>query len=717
MTSSLDVVLQSERAECALACLAMIARAHGGVGDLAALRRRFPLGAGGAALDQLIDCAARLGLTGRAVRLPLSSLGQLAMPCVLHWDMDHFVVLKAVRRRHVVVLDPAAGERRLTLEEVSRHFTGVALELTPTVAFRREPPAPALAWTELTGRVRGLPGALLRIFAVALVLELFAVVGPLFNQLVVDEAIAAGDRELLPVLVLGFGLLMLVQSLIGLARSWMVTVLGQTILMQWRVNLFTHLLRLPVEFFERRHLGDIVSRFGSLDAVRRTVTDQALEAVLDGLMASVALLMMLIYAPRLAALTGVAVGLYALLRWVGYGPLRRAAAEQLVLDAREQSHFLETLRAIQPVKLFGREQTRRADWHNLLVQVQNREFRTVRLQLLLQCAHALVMGTEQLLVYGWGAALVLDSSRAAPGDGGTPFTLGMLLAFISYKTQFSSRVSALIDFGVDWRMLRLHAERLADIALTPPEATLETDDVAAMATVSRLPASLALRNVSFRHGEHQPWVLRHVTLTLAEGDHVAIVGPSGAGKTTLLKLLLGLLPPTEGEVLFGGQPMSRLSLPAVRRQIGTVMQEDVLMSGSVAENISCFDLRPDQERIEHCARLAQIHQDIVAMPMGYFSLVGDLGTGLSGGQRQRLLLARALYKQPRLLALDEATSHLDLNNERRVGEALRSLAMTRLVIAHRPESIAMASRVWVVADGRVVDRPPEAAQRDDGPGA
>lgn len=685
-------ILQSEVAECGLACLAMIASAHGTAVTLPELRRRFPAALKGMKLRDVLEVAAGLGFSGRPLKLELSSLGKLALPCVLHWDMNHFVVLTRVRRDAVTVLDPAVGERRLSLDEVSSHFTGVAVELTPNAEFKPAAPPPRVSLGALTGKVLGLRRSLTQIALVALVLELFAIVAPLCNQLIVDDVLTSGDRDLLKVLIAGFGLLLVTQTALGLARSWMLIVLTQTLSLQWRGNTFAHLLRLPVSFFERRHLGDITSRFGAVDAIQKTLTTAAIEAVLDGLMGVAALIMMLVYAWPLALVVIGAVSLYALLRWAAYRPLREASSERLVVAAREQTHFLETLRAMTPLKLFGRDNERRAQWQNLIVEVQNRDVRTARLSMVMATANAFIFGIENLLVLFLGAGLILEGQQA----GAVTMTVGMLFAFLSYKGQFTGRVSALIDYAVELRMLSLHAERLADIALEPPEL----DEVPAN-ELAHLDASLELRDVSFRYGEREPWILRHVTLTVPAGQSVAITGPSGSGKTTLLKLLLGLLEPVEGEVRYGGIPMRQLGLKNVRRQIGTVMQEDVLLTGSLADNIAFFDAQPDAERVQGCAMLAQIHEDICRMPMGYQTLVGDLGSGLSGGQKQRLLLARALYRGPKILALDEATSHLDVEGERAVAANLAQLPVTRLMIAHRPDTIAGAQRVVRLERGRI----------------
>ena len=701
----MKITLQSQSAECGLACLATVLSAHGHSVELHVLRQRFPVSLKGANLRQLIAHASAVALSGRPVRLALVELGDLALPCILHWNLNHFVVLKRVSRRSLTLLDPAVGERRLSFDEAARCFTGVALELTPNAEFKRAAAPPRLSLRQLSGRVQGLWRALALIFAVALVLQIFAIAGPLFNQMVVDDAITSHDTDLLAVLVLGFGLLLVVQTALGLARSWMVLLLGQTLSLQWVGNVFAHLVRLPVDWFEKRHLGDITSRFGAVGAIQQTVTTALIEAVLDGIMVLAALAMMLLYSPQLTGVVVTAVVLYGLVRWASYRPLRDAASERLVISAREQSHFIETLRAITPLKLFGREEERRARWQNLIVEVQNRDVRTGRLNVGFSTANTFIFGIENLLVF-WLAAKMIMASQIGGGGGigagGAPFTIGMMFAFIAYKGQFTGRITALINYGVQIKMLGLHAERLADIALAAPErdtpqGNLPDNDLA------HLVPGLELRNVSFRYGEGEPWVLRNAYLRVDAGESVAVTGPSGAGKTTLMKVLLGILKPSEGEVLYGGVPVRQLGLANVRRRIGTVMQEDSLLTGSLADNIAFFDVQPDQPRIEACARLAQLHADIVKMPMGYHTLVGDLGTGLSGGQKQRLLLARAMYRQPSVLALDEATSHLDIANDRAVTQALAQMRLTRLVIAHRPETIAGAQRVVQVKDGAVVE--------------
>src|SRR5215510_14452649 len=676
------VILQTEGAECGLACLAMVASFHGHRTDLASLRQKHAISLQGATLSTLIHIATHLHLASRPVRIELDNLKKLTLPAILHWDFNHFVVVTQVRSHTVVVHDPAQGRRMLSFADVSKHFTSVALELTPTADFVPQTERQRVTLAHLLGPRPGIMGAVLQIVLLAVVLEVFSVISPFFIQLVVDSALVSEDRNLLTVLGVGSLLLAMLQVGLTAARSWAVLVLGTRLNLQLVHHLFSHLLRLPMSFFIKRHLGDVVSRFESLNTIQRTLTTSFLEALVDGLMAITTLGMLLLYSAPLSAMVCGVAALYGVLRLALYSPLQQAQEEHIVRAAKQQSNLLETVRGVQSVKLLDRQHHRQTVYQNLLVDTFNTGIRVQKLTMLFQALQGALFGVENVAVIWLGATLVIQ--------GG--LSVGMLFAFLAYKQQFTSRVRSFIDKGIEFKMLGLHLERVADIALTEPEP----HDTSALTETPALRGDIEVRNLSFRYAEADPPVLQHVDLKIEAGESVAIVGPSGCGKTTLLKVMVGLLPPTEGEVLVGGVSLSRLGVRSYRNMIGTVMQEDQLFTGSIADNISFFDQEPDQDWIEACAQLAALHQDIVTMPMGYSTLIGDMGTVLSGGQKQRLLLARALYKRPKMLFLDEATRHLDVQREQLINDTIKQLKMTRIIIAHRPETIASADRVIVL---------------------
>lgn len=683
----LPMLLQAEATECGIACLAMVAGYWGLAIDLAGMRRRFSVSLKGSSLKALIVMAQALGLQTRPLKAELEQLADLRLPCLLHWDLNHFVVLKSLCAKHAVIHDPCFGERRLTHAELSGHFTGVALELTPGSSFQPEPARRRYTLLSLMGRVVGLRHGLVQLLVLAGALQVCALAAPFYLQWIVDEAVVAADRDLVTVLALGFLLLVGIQTAIAAVRSWVTTGLSTHLNFQWLGNAFAHLMKLPIDYFEKRHLGDILSRFGSIQTIQHSLTTQFVEGIVDGVLVLAALAVMLLYSASLAGVAALAVALYGGLRWALFRRMRQALSEQLAHGARQQTHFLESARGVQTIRLFNRASERRIGWMNALADQFNADLRFARLTISYQGAQSLLFGAERVIVI-WLAALAVLDGR---------FSVGMLFAFLAYKEQFAQRMAALIDKLCDLGLLRLHADRVADIVLSEPEP--ETQDVEV--DLQHLSPAIEIRGLSFRYADGEPWVIKDLDLDVPAGQCLAITGASGCGKTTLVKLLLGLLVPNEGEIRVAGQRIDRLGLANYRQLLGTVMQEDQLFAGSIADNIAFFDPTQDRERIEACARAAAIHDEIHTMPMAYGTLVGDIGSALSGGQRQRILLARALYRQPRILVLDEATSHLDSGKEEAVNSAIRQIALTRIIVAHRSETIAMAQRVVMLDRGRI----------------
>ncbi|WP_307189076.1 peptidase domain-containing ABC transporter [Massilia putida] len=615
-TKRLPVILQTEAAECGLACIAMVTSYWGHRIDLSTMRQRFCISLKGATLKGLMAMAQGLNLQPRPLKLEMEHLPQLRLPAILHWDMNHFVVLRGVTNTHAYIHDPGVGERRLLLIDVAKHFTGVALELTPTSEFLPKNERRDFSLLSLMGRVVGLRRSLGQVLLLGLALQVCALIAPFYMQWVVDEALLAADHEMMTVLGCGFLLLVMLQTSIAAVRSWVTTILSTNINFQWLGNAFTHLMKLPLPYFENRHTGDIVSRFNSIQAMQKSLTIQFVEGVIDGVLVLGTFVLMCLYSFKLAAIACCAVGLYISLRVLIFAPLKNATSEQIIHSAKQQTHFLESVRGVQSVRLFCRNDERCASWLNALADQFNSELRIARLGLSYQAASNFLFGAERIIVI-WIAVLAVMDAK---------FSIGMLFAFISYKDQFSQRIVSLVDKLFEFKMLRLHGERVADIVLTQTEKINCNYEIDPLDIIP----SIELRRISFRYADGEPYIIKDLDIKISPGECIALTGASGSGKTTLMKLILGLLEPTNGEILIGGVKVANLGLANYRQMIGTVMQDDMLFAGSISDNISFFSSNPNQEQVVQCARLAAIDVEIMSMPMAYNTLVGDIGTGLSG---------------------------------------------------------------------------------------
>ena len=679
----LPVIQQTEAAECGLACLAMIASYYGHRIDLNTLRRRHPVSLKGVTLRGLIQVASHLHFTCRPLRFEIGHLRQLKVPAIVHWDLNHFVVLKSVTRRAVVVHDPAFGERSFPIPEASKHLTGVALEVSPSEAFLPKDERARLPFSTFWSQLRGSTHGLFQILILSIVLEAFVIASPFYLQLTVDEVIARGDADLLIVLALGFGLLTAIKIASTAIRSVIILIVQNVLHFQIGARLFHHLIRLPMAYFEKRHIGDILSRFSSIEPIRNALAEGMIAASIDGLMAIATLAMIFVYSAQLGLVVLAAFVLYAAVRLGLYRLFRQRSLAVIETRAQENSTFIESVRAIQSLKLFNRESDRETQWLNRYADVVSANVRLGHARVAFTTINDAIFGLENIITIYLAARLALGNS----------LTIGMIFAVISYKQHFTEKAVLLIEKALDFRILELHLERLADIALS----RLEHGHDQLLAYTRPIQGRIELRNVFFRYAETEPFVLEDISFIIEPGEFVTIMGPSGGGKTTLVKIMVGLLEPTSGDVLIDGAPLSTIGPRAYREQIGAVMQEDQLLSGSIADNICFFDSSFDQERMIACAQLAGIHEEIMAMPMTYNSLIGDMGSSLSGGQKQRVLMARALYRQPRIFFLDEGTAHLDVENERHINGSLTGLNMTRISVAHRPDMSAGADRIISIA--------------------
>jgi len=698
---TMPVIMSVESAECGLTCMAMIGCYHGHDIDLNGLRQRFPISMSGANLRSLMTLADQLGFTSRALKAEMNSLNKLKLPAILHWDLNHFVVLKKVGTKSATIHDPARGKVDLEFDEFSKHFTGVVLEISPGANFASIEAKVPVKLSSLWSNLNGLAQSLAQVIVLSVALQIVAFALPFQMQLVVDQAIGHNDLNLLTVICLAFGAIALLQAGVTAMRDWTVQLLGNQMVYQMVGNLLHHLIRLPSSFFEKRHVGDILSRMQSTKAVQDAITQGVISALIDGGMAVVAGCILFVYAPVLALVVLLSLLLVIGVTFAYYPVMRSRTQESIVTSAVEQSHVMETVRAATTIKLMGREAEREGAWRNLFGKSFNASLSLSRFQITATLLQSTIIGVQTIIVLYLGARAILTAQG---------FSIGMLMAFLSFRQTFTDRVLSLITKGFQFKMLGVHLERVGDIVTQ--DAEIHAGVVAPLQVVG----DIAIKELSFRYGASDPWIFQDVSLQIKAGDFVAITGASGGGKSTLLKILLGLQKPDAGQILIEGHIARSELWRAWRAQVGIVAQDDRLLSGTLADNIAFFDPDLNMERVHLAAAAAQIHHDIARMPMNYLTLVGDMGSSLSGGQKQRVLLARALYRQPRILILDEGTANLDPETEEAIAQLVEQMPITRIVVAHRPALVRRASRVLNVSNGKIFElcaSPPPANESED----
>ncbi|EBA1510331.1 peptidase domain-containing ABC transporter, partial [Salmonella enterica] len=590
---SVPVVHQTESSECGLACLSMICGHYGKNIDLISLRRQFNLSARGTSLSGIKGMAEELGMLTRALSLELHELGGLQVPCILHWNFNHFVVLVRVKRNRFVLHDPARGRRIVGQEEMSQYFTGVALEIWPGSEFTVETVNNRINIRTLIHSIYGIKSTLAKIFCLSVMIEAINLIIPVGTQLVMDHAILAGDKGLLTLICAGLIFFILLRAATGVLRSWSSLVMGTLIDVQWQSGLFNHLMRLPLGYFERRKLGDIQSRFGSLDTLRVTFTTSVVGAIMDGIMVTGVLCMMILYGGTLTWIVLGFTAIYVLIRLVTYGYYRQLSEDKIVRSARSSSYFMETLYGIATVKIQGLAELRGAHWLNLKIDAINSGIKLARMDLFFGGISTLVAACDQVIILWLGTCLVIDNQM----------TIGMFVAFGAFRGQFSDRVTSLTNFILQLRMMSLHNERIADIAMHEREAKKPDLDIKS----AMCPVSLDAAELSYRYDSHSPPVFSNLTFSVAPGESVAITGPSGSGKTTLMKVLCGLSEPDIGKVMIDGKDIRQIGVNNYQKIIACVIQDDRLFSGSVRENICGFSEEIDEDWMIECTRASYIH--------------------------------------------------------------------------------------------------------------
>jgi ABC-type bacteriocin/lantibiotic exporter with double-glycine peptidase domain len=681
-------VQQLEWSDCAAACLAMVLHHHGNEIELGAVRAALDVGRDGVTARAIVEAAPRFGLVARGVKADVGQLAMLRRGSILHWSFNHFVVFDRVVRGGVLIVDPAHGLRQVSEAELGRCYTGVAIELQPGQGFtkQRADGGKSRPYLRALFSQRGL---LWRVIAVSLVLRVIGLVIPLMTGMIVDRVVPRSDYTMLAVTIGAIGGMVLFQIAASWIRSHLLIHLRTVLDGKLTLGFLDHMASLPVGFFHRRSTGDLMLRVSSNSTMREVVTSQTLSAIIDG--AFVVLYAGVIFWTH-ATLGLVALGLAlipALIFLAAKGKHLRLAGEDLAAQARSQSYLAEMLGGMETLKTAGAERAAVERWAGHYADVMNVGIRRGRLQAVVDALRGGVTQLAPMVILAIGAHAVMQGEM----------TVGTMLAMTSLAISLFGPLSQLVECLLQMQLLTGYAARVEDVLKTPSEQARDQ-----VAEPPRLRGAISLRGVGFRYSADRPPVLADVDLEIPAGAKVALVGPSGSGKSTLLKLLAGTLVPSAGKVAFDGRSLHDLDLEMVRRQLGVVPQHPFVFGSSVRENIALTAPDASRSRIEAAARIAALHDDVAAMPLGYDTPISDGGASLSGGQRQRIAIARAVLREPRVLLFDEATSALDVETEAAIVANIRLLGCTQVTVAHRLSTVRHHDLIVVLDRGRIVER-------------
>lgn len=679
-------IAQMEAVECGAASLAMVLAYFGHHAPLSELRQACGVSRDGSNAKNIVVAARRYGLKTRGRRLEPSDLASVEVPAILHWEMNHFLVLERYTPSEVFLVDPASGRRRVAASDFDKSFTGICLELSPGETFTPRARAP-VSRQRYIDLLRAAGRALGMVLFASLALNVLSLTLPIATAVTIDDVLGRARFDWLGLVAACGAALVTFNAAYALLRGWLLVRVQRALDEQITSSFVEHLLDLPVPFFAQRPAADLMARVLSNRTLRDVLAGQSVALLAGGVTLVAYLALMVAFDPGLTVWVVAAAVAYGLVYSVARPVLLAANDDALRKDVAASSARLQILRGIATIKSSGVERVSHARWLNAWIESLGAQSRVALRRELVTSILFAIRAAVPIIVLWVGARRVLA------GD----LTAGRLIAFQMLQAGFLGPLEHIAQTLVRLQILPALLERMDDVLLSAREP--------AGGTVSpRLEGSITLEDVSFRYGDTSPMVLSNISLAIHKGQKVAFVGPSGSGKSTLARLLLGLYTPTEGRIRFDEHDLSTLDVTSVRRQIGVVLQETALFDGTIADNLRLFYPNLPLDRLAQAARVAQIHEDIQALPRGYETRISASGGIFSGGQRQRLALARAIVHHPSLMILDEATSALDAVTEAAIERYLSTRACTRLVIAHRLSTVRDADLICVMEGGRIVEQ-------------
>jgi ATP-binding cassette subfamily B protein RaxB len=681
-------ITQDEFTECGLASLSMCFNYHYMKINLINLRTKYPVSSDGLTMYNLIDICEEEGFIANLYEAEAKELNQIQLPCVLHWDLNHFVVLKEIKRNKYIIADPAIGEIEYSFSELENNFTGYALEITPD--FESNYSANVKKWDNNKNNELSLNyffknskyfhSSILYTFSIMLVIQILSMGFPILMQIVIDEFIVVNSTNNLIYFGAAGLSLIFFRFYASILKTWTVIYIGYKWHEHFSQHFFKKILRIPMSYFNARGSSDVFFRFSSLHKLKDALTNTIVEGLIDSFMIIFTIFAMYFYSSQLTLIVVSLLLLFLVIRHVLYKKEKIHTKKETLSSIKENHYFLETIRSMESVKSYAVGNERYNAWKKCYSNVTNQSISISKIKMWSSSLENLISGIEDILVLFIGATLIINES----------LTLGTLFSFIAFKSICSMQSKNLINKLYELKLLGIHLERLADIEFAEEEinifGTPEYKNV-------KIKGQITLENIYFKHRGTKDYIFKDFSLNINSGENIVLVGKSGCGKSTLQKIMMGLLPIESGRILIDGIDIKHYGLNNFRKQIAVVSQSEKLLSDSILNNISFYKRPLNFEKVRICSENAMIKDYIESLKMQYESLIDEMSSTISGGQAQRILLARALYREPKIMFLDEATSALDVDTEKSIVKTLTSLGITRISIAHREETIKMADRI------------------------
>ncbi len=687
-------VSQPDEMSCGTTCLKMLLKYYGKHFSNNRLRDLAHVDLSGSSLANLAGAAEELGFSTRGMKLDYDTLISVTLPCIVHWQGFHYILVYKIDNNQVWVADPALGLRKYKRDFFIKNWSGIALIIEPTPAFEQ-------AKEDVTSLKNFLPfirphyRILVEIFIASLLLNAFGLATPIFTQNIIDKVLYHGNTSMLNVMMGGMIMVLFFRVIVGILRQYLIVHTSMKIDLTMLIAFYKHLLSLPLGYFKKRKIGDFITRFGENQQIRNFITNTALSLVLDAISIVVYLLLMFYYNAQLTLLVLLFIPVFIAVTLIFTPMLKRLNVESFAAGAESESLLIESISGIDTVKALNIEQTKRWQWENKFIKSLNIDFRLFKTSLYFSSIGDFLGSLSSTVILWYGAHKVMAGA----------LSVGELMAFMALMGSVISPIDRVIKVWDSVQQTLVSIDRLNDVFLAPPESTMDGEDKGGV--VLRKPkGDIRFQDVFFRYGSKEdPYILSNLNLRIRPGQKVAIVGRSGSGKSTMVKLIARFFDTTEGSISIDGNDIRSLRLSDLRRHIGFVLQENFMFNGTIQRNISIGDKDKNMEKVITAAKLASAHEFISKLPLGYDTKIGESGVQLSGGQKQRVAIARILYRNPGIIIFDEATSSLDHESEQAIQKNMETILKdkTAIIIAHRLSTVKTADWIFVLDNGEIVE--------------